>query len=243
MLILAHKSVTVPPKADGIEFDVMKTADGDLAVSHDEEVPGGGYVHRKTMTELRALGYVSLRDVFSNAVADGRHPVLNIEIKGRDCWETVWRQAKQFCAENNYPYDRIVFSSFDHGQLLKLRQADADAKIGLIFGSTYGRWALPLKLHPLTGSGERRKSLTESYLDSVIDTIKPTSLHPTSYNFTRATDYAARHDLDVFVWVSHEKVPGRDDRMRTLARAEHGNPRVHLITDYPAEIRRRAPGL
>lgn len=241
MLILAHKSVTMPPEADGIEFDVMKTADGDLAVSHDEEVPGG-YVHQKTMAELRTLGYVSLRDVFRNAVADGRHPLLNIEIKGKDCWQEAWKQAKQFCAENNYPYDRIVFSSFDHGQLLELRQADPAAKIGLIFGSTYGRWALPLKLHPVTGGGERRKSLTESYLDSVIDTIKPTSLHPTSFNFDRAADYAARHNLDVYVWVSHEKPPGQDTRMSALAQSEKDNPHVHLITDYSAEIRQLARG-
>jgi glycerophosphoryl diester phosphodiesterase len=239
MLVIAHKNTTVPDGADGIEFDVIKTADGDLAVSHDEAVKGGGYVHQKTMDELRSLGFVSLRDVFHEAAARaGGPPLLNIEIKGQDCWETAWRQAREFCAETGYPYERIVFSSFDHAQLLKLRQADHEAKIGLIFGSTLGRWALPLKLHPETGGEGRRKSLTVDYLDSVLDTVKPTSLHPTTWNFDRAASYAAKNNLDLFVWASDENVPEKDARMSDLVHKHAGNPHINIITDHPAEMRR-----
>ena len=239
MLVIAHKSTVVPDGADGIEFDVIKTADGDLAVSHDEAIKGGGYIHQKTMEELRRLGFVSLRDVFNAAAARaGEPPLLNIEIKGQDCWETAWRQARAFCSETGYPYDRIVFSSFDHAQLLELRQADPDAKIGLIFGSTFGRWALPLKLHPATGGVERRKSLTVDYLDSVLHTIKPTSLHPTTWNFDRAAAYAQKHGLDLFVWASHEKAPEKDARIGDLVHIHRDNPHINIITDHAPEMRR-----
>ncbi len=191
------------------------------------------------MDELRRLGFVSLRDVFNAAAArSGEPPLLNIEIKGQDCWETAWRQTRAFCAETGYPYDRIVFSSFDHAQLLKLRQADAEAKIGLIFGSTLGRWALPLKLHPVTGGEGRRKSLTADYLDSVLDTIKPTSLHPTTWNFDRAAAYAKRRGLDLFVWASREKGPEKDARVSDLVHKYAGNPHINIITDHAPEMRR-----
>jgi glycerophosphoryl diester phosphodiesterase len=242
--------------ADGIELDVIKTADGDLAICHDEvlnrHVVGAnprrrdlGFIHQKTMAELRRLdagegqGFASLRDIFALATQhQARAPLINIEIKGENCWEPAWRQARDFCAATGYPYDRIVFSSFDHAQLLALRRADADAKIGLLFGTTIAGLAAPLRLHPETGGTARRASLTRSYLNAVLPTIRPTSLHPSVRNAAFAAQYAEHHGLDLYVWTSGEKKPDSDGRLPRFAQAQRDNPRAHVITGYPAEFRR-----
>ena len=240
--------------ADGIELDVIKTAGGDLAVIHDEplnlHIAGAdrksralGFVHQKTKGELRrmdagdGLGIPALRDVFALAASYGpRQPYINVEIKGEDAWTPAVDQAREFCQKTGYPHEKIVFSSFDHAQLEKLRAADSSAKIGLIFNPTGAGVTWPIRLHPETGGAGHRKAFTVKYADRALAKIKPTSLHVAARNFKKGADYAAKHDLDLFVWASREKPPERDPRIKKIILSQGENPRIHVVTDFPAQV-------
>lgn len=222
--------------ADGLEFDVIATADDDLAVIHSQalnlHVTGAvrkrrnlGYVKNHTMAQLGKMDVgdgepiPSLRDVF-NLAARYNYPVLNIDLTGKGTYALAYKQAKQ----SGYPMDKIIFSSFDHDQLLKLRALDPDIKIGLLFSD---HTKLP-----------GRKKLSTQYIDSVLQTIKPTSIHPIISSVTQdIIDYARQKKLEIYAWTRREKHPDNDRTVLDFARAHKDSADIHLITDYPAEIK------
>ena len=68
--------------------------------------------------------------------------------------------------------------------------------------------------------------------------IKPTSLHPILQDCSdELLNYAAHHKLDVFVWTKNEKAPLDDPAVLTFALKHKKNPHIHLITDFPVEIK------
>jgi len=225
--------------ADGIEIDVYRTADNDLAVIHDDalnlHVEGAdrrrrdrGYVHGHTMDQLRRLKVgdgepiPSLRDVFALATRYN-YPVLNIEVAGKDTYELAYRQAKQ----SGYPMDRIIFSSFNHDELAKLRALDANVKIGLLFDRQ-----IPL-YGPVSGA-----PLTPAYIDSVMTAIRPTSIHPFISNLSaKILAYAKANGLEIYGWTAREKHPERSAWALNFAKKYANDPHVHLITDHPAALK------
>lgn len=134
--------------ADGFELDVHMSADGELVVIHDESVDrttnGTGLVRELTLRELKALdascgmnAYAGARiptlsEVF-DLIRDTRH-IVNVEIKTDD-W--FYPQIEEKCialAEEKAVEDRVIYSSFNHHTLLKLRTLKPDAKLGMLFG-------------------------------------------------------------------------------------------------------------
>ena len=226
--------------SDGLEFDVIRTADNDLAVIHDNalnrHIDGAarrktdrGFVSNHTMSQLRQLNVgdgesvPSLRDLFALA-ARYSQPLLNIDLRGNDTYELAYTQVKQA----GYPLDKIIFSSFDHDQLARLRALDDRVKIGMLF-----RYQ-----NLLLNTAKNQPRLTKQYLDKALPAIRPTSIHPAVRNVTPAIqDYARQHNLDIYAWTHREKHPARNPASLNFARRHKDNPHLHLITDYPAEIK------
>lgn len=134
--------------ADGFELDVHMSRDGELVVIHDESVDrttnGTGLVRELTLEQLKQLDasccmeayrgakIPTLAEVF-NLVRDTHH-IVNVEIK-TDEW--FYPQLEEKClalAKEMAVEDRIIYSSFNHFTLMKLRQLKPDAKLGMLFG-------------------------------------------------------------------------------------------------------------
>ena len=134
--------------ADGFELDVHMSRDGALVVIHDESVDrttdGTGLVRDLTLAQLKELdascgmeGYrgakiPTLEEVF-DLIRDTRH-IVNVEIK-TDEW--FYPQLEEKClalAKEKGVEDRIIYSSFNHFTLIKLRHLKPDAKLGMLFG-------------------------------------------------------------------------------------------------------------
>ncbi len=134
--------------AQGIELDVHESADGELVVIHDETVDrtsnGHGRVVDQTLKELKVLDFSNGKAGFS----DVRIPTLsevyellkptglsiNVEIK---CdviiYWGIWEKLIALERETGMQ-GRIIYSSFNHYVLPKIRELDPDAKIGLLYG-------------------------------------------------------------------------------------------------------------
>lgn len=135
--------------ADGFELDVHMSRDGELVVIHDESVDrttdGTGLVRELTLAQLKSLeascGMEAYRGARIPTLAEVfgliRHTnhIVNVEIK-TDEW--LYPQIEEKClalAKETGVEDRVLYSSFNHHTLMKLRQLKPDAKLGMLFGS------------------------------------------------------------------------------------------------------------
>ena len=155
--------------ADGFELDVHMSLDGELVVIHDESVDrttdGTGLVRDLTLKQLKALDASNGMETYRGAkiptlgevfdlIRDTLH-IVNVEVK-TDEW--FYPQIEEKClalAKEKGVEDRVIYSSFNHYTLLKLRQLKPDAKLGMLFGDIMLKpweYAQPLSvdyLHPM----------------------------------------------------------------------------------------------
>ena len=134
--------------ADGFELDVHMSKDSELVVIHDETVDrttdGTGLVRELTLEQLQALdacnGMENYRGAKIPTLAEvfelirDTHHIVNVEVK-TDEW--FYPQIEEKClalAKEKGVEDRVIYSSFNHHTLMKLRQLEPDAKLGMLFG-------------------------------------------------------------------------------------------------------------
>lgn len=136
--------------ADGVEFDVQMTSDGELVICHnftvDQTSNGTGYVNEHTFEELRALDFGSW---FSEEFAATKIPtlgetldcvkdmeILNVEIKhpSKKRIEVVEKTYNMVKAKGLL--DKTIFSSFDFDVINMLKEIDPNCTCGLLYDPT-----------------------------------------------------------------------------------------------------------
>ncbi len=155
--------------ADGFELDVHLSLDGELVVIHDETLDrttnGTGLVREHTLAQLKELDASNGMTAFQGAqiptlgevfdLIRGTNQIVNVEVKTD---EFFYPQIEEKClalAKEKGVEDQVIYSSFNHYTLIKLRQLKPDAKLGMLFGDImvkpweYAR-QLPVDyLHPM----------------------------------------------------------------------------------------------
>ncbi len=120
--------------ADGVEFDVRRSADGALVVHHDAEVPGVGLICETKVADLPA--HVP---VLGAVIAACRGMAMNVEIKnkpgdpGADPSGALARAVAAELAEQGRLEDVIV-SSFDAPTIEAVRAAEPALPVGWLLG-------------------------------------------------------------------------------------------------------------
>lgn len=158
---------------DGFELDVHFSKDGHLVVIHDETVDrttnGKGRVWDMTLAELQSLDACAGKEAYRGAkiptlaqvleLIQGTDLIINIEIKTDKIFypgieEAVLNLVRQMGLEN-----QIIYSSFNHFTLRKVRQLDKDAKLGMLFADVlvepwkYASQMLDVQyLHPMAAN-------------------------------------------------------------------------------------------
>lgn len=133
--------------ADGIELDVQLTKDGQIVVIHDERIDrtseGTGYVRDYTLEELRQMSFdnhmeqykgvkiPTLREVLE-LVKPGRMQV-NIELKTGIFWYPEIEEKTVKLVRDAGMEDRVVYSSFNHYSVQKVRSIDSRAETAYLF--------------------------------------------------------------------------------------------------------------
>lgn len=116
---------------DGFELDVQPTRDGVCLVLHDETLDrtatAGGTLRQMNAAELPRLkngeSVPHLLDVL-------QLPALrvNVELKGRSSWKPALA-----AVESANALDRVLFSSFEHREILQLWTACPEARCGFLW--------------------------------------------------------------------------------------------------------------
>jgi len=137
--------------ADGIELDVQLSKDGELVVIHDETIHrvsnGTGHVKDYTLEELKKFNYNKVFPQYERAdiptlqeVYELIYPTkltINVELKTSIVFyegieEKLIKLSKKMDMEN-----RILYSSFNHYSLMKLKEIAPETKIGILFANEF----------------------------------------------------------------------------------------------------------
>lgn len=139
--------LAVQQGADGVELDVHLTRDGELAVAHDERVDrvsdGVGRICDMTLKELKKLRFnathpeyegaqmPTLREVYELLKPAGLQ--INLEIKnGVYAYPGIEEKCLALAAEMGME-DRILYSSFNHYSMRRIKKLKPDALCGLLY--------------------------------------------------------------------------------------------------------------
>ena len=133
--------------ADGIELDVQLTADRQIIVLHDETVnrtsDGTGYVANLTLEELKKLHFNKIHPEYTKAAIPTLQEVLalvkptpmivNIELKtGVNFYEGI-EEAVLKLVQDMEMEDRVIYSSFNHYSIVRIKRLKPDAKCGFLY--------------------------------------------------------------------------------------------------------------
>lgn len=139
--------LAVEQGADGVELDVQLTKDGEVVVVHDETIDrvsnGTGYVQDYTLEELKAFRFNKTHPEFPDAVIPTLKEVLqlleptglsvNIELKtGIIRYDGMEERVLTLVKEMEME-DRVIYSSFHHASLVKIKKLDSGARTGLLY--------------------------------------------------------------------------------------------------------------
>jgi glycerophosphoryl diester phosphodiesterase len=216
---MASFQLAMEQQCDFIELDIHLNKDEHIVVCHDETIDrttsGNGKIIDLTLSELKSVdagswfnsSYAGQQIPLLSEVLDYIPPemVLNIEIK-----QSYDGRLEKLTADLIRQYDRmdsVLFTSFDHKLLYRLKQYAPEARIGLVYGTML---ANPLQLIKDFG-------------------LEVYSIHP-HYEMITAYDIAAirSHGCQVFVWtVNNQK------DMKILLRHNVSG----IITDYASRMR------
>lgn len=139
--------------ADGVELDVQLSVDGEIVVIHDETVNrvsgGEGRVSMMTLAELKKLrvngGWPAtekaeiptLREVFEFLLPTGLG--INVELKNTD---EPYEGLEEKCialAEKMGIAGRVLYSSFNHLSLQRVKAIEPSLPCGLLYDATMVR--------------------------------------------------------------------------------------------------------
>jgi glycerophosphoryl diester phosphodiesterase len=179
--------------ADFIEIDIQESKDGQLVITHDEDLDRltgkQGFVKDYTLSELRTLDFgegesiPTLQEVIE--LTNGRIE-LNCEIKVKDISNKVVDIIKNYKVINT-----VVISSFLHEELLKLKKMEPTLRLASLEPTEF------LK----NFNDERKKEMIKFCINNDLYAINPFySLVDQGF-----VDFAHDNNLKVFPWTVDSK--------------------------------------
>lgn len=203
--------------ADGIELDVQLTKDGELVVIHDETIDrtsnGSGRVGDFTYAKLLKYNYNRLHPEYENVGIPTLEEVfalirptdlsINVELKTGEVFYPGIEERVLDLAARMGMESRIIYSSFNHYTVRRIKELNAQAKTGMLYSDGI--------IHPV------------SYAAYVVEAD---ALHPALFNicYPGFFEECRKRGKSVHVWTVNEEAD-----MRIVC--EHQADA--MITNYP----------
>ncbi len=178
--------------ADGVELDVQLTKDDVIVVCHDEKIDrtsnGAGFIKDYTYEELLKFDFCNGNLAFEGTriptmeeVFDLLAPTdltINIELKTGEIFYPDLEEKIIALTKKKGFSDRVIYSSFNHYSVMKIKDLDPDAKVGFLYQDG-----------PLNMPGYAAENGVNA-------------LHPAMYNlqYEGFIDDCNMFDIDVNVW-------------------------------------------
>lgn len=184
--------------AAGVELDVQLTKDNVIVVCHDEKIDrtsnGAGFIRDYTLEELKKFDFSNgngayegtqiptMEEVFD--LLDPTGLTINIELKTGEYFYPGLEEAIVELTKKKGWMDRVIFSSFNHYSIMKIKEIAPEALVGFLYAD---------------GTLNMPGYAAENQVDA---------LHPAFYNlqYPDYMDDCNMFDIDVNVWtVNSEK--------------------------------------
>ena len=220
--------------ADGVELDVHLTKDGEVVVAHDDEVDrvsnGTGLIRNMSLMELKKLCFnrthpefenvtiPTLKEVFDLLKPTGLH--VNVEIKSD---RLFFANMEEKCIKLAYEAgmaDRVMYSSFDHLSLMRIKRIHPKIYVGLL------KAHMPKELKPVDPW-------------EIVHKMGFNAIHPhySELLIPGIMEKARAMGMDMNVWTVNEDMDIR------LALHRRVNMLIGDRPDHAVEIRRRLGSL
>jgi len=154
--------------ADGIELDVQLTKDGKIVIIHDETInrvsDGEGWVKDFTLKELKKFSFSKIHPEYGFVeiptleeffeMMQGNNLDINIELKTGFIFYEGLEEKTAALAKKMRMEERIIYSSFNHYSVQKIKKLAPMSKTGLLFTDgfigvpVYGKNLEVNALHP-----------------------------------------------------------------------------------------------
>ncbi len=203
--------------ADGIELDVQMTKDGELVVIHDETINrvsnGKGWVKDYTYEELKKFNFNKTHLEYTKEEIPTLEQVyllikptnltINVEIKTGIVFYPGIEERVLELTERLGMKERVIYSSFNHYTIRKIKELDPQAKTGMLY----------------------EDGIIDA-VDYACDVVKADALHPAGYNvfYLGFLERCRERKRLLHVWTINE-----EKHMRMLCEAGVDA----LITNYP----------
>jgi len=181
-------------KADYVEFDVQETRDGNLVVTHDEDIKRitgkDGLIKDMTLNELRKLNFgegekiptlQELVELTKNKIG------LNCEIKVERITEKVIHVFREYDI-----IDTTLVSSFIHDELLKIQKLEPSLKLA----------SLEPTPSTIKIDWDKKKEMIQYCIDNNLYAINPLVMMVDQ----QFVDFAHVNKIKVFPWTVDSKV-------------------------------------
>lgn len=137
--------------ADGIELDVQMTSDGQLVIMHDETVNRvsnqSGYVKDFTYEEISQINVNKKFKEFGSVKIPTLEEVyllmrdndlqINVELKNGVIFYDQLEERVLQLTERMGLKDRVIYSSFNHYSVMKLKKLDHTVRTGFLYEDGY----------------------------------------------------------------------------------------------------------
>ena len=181
-------------KADFIEFDVQKTLDGELVITHDEDIKRitghDGIISKMTLNELKMLDFGEGEKIptLEELVKLTKNKIkLNCEIKVKGITEKVIKIFRKWDILNT-----TIVSSFIHEELLAIQKLAPSVRLA--------------SLEPTPGTIKidwvRKKEMIEYCINNKLYAINPIVMMVDQ----QFIDYAHANDIKVFPWTVDSRI-------------------------------------
>jgi len=263
---------SVVPYADGVETDAVLSSDGFVFLVHDtlftgykatyelegrlredsRLLAGGRRIDQMTASEIDNLALVDgqkiprLEDIFPILAQAPADFIVNLEIKAAGALAASLEKIKAAEERRLIRPGMFFFSSFNHVELLKARQAFPGLPIGMLYepGNTQ---KTPMYPWLQSEDGDYTPFSLERLTDSIFSDINPRYICLNEYDLNPHIVKAIHdHDakLKIFVWWYYsEGEPANNTRLFNtlyyLDKAGLGDIVAGVITDYPAQMKKQ----
>ena len=134
-------------RADGVELDIQLSKDGEIMVCHDEKLDrtssGTGWLKDYTLSELKSMDFSNGMEEYKGVTIPTMGEVfdllkdtgmtVNIELKtGLFHYPGIERKIVEMVREKGFE-GKVIYTSFNHLSLEKIRLLDKDAKLGFLY--------------------------------------------------------------------------------------------------------------
>lgn len=123
--------------AVGVELDVQLSKDGEVVAIHDEKVDrttdGKGFVKDFSFAELKKWQVPSLAEVFE--LLSNSDIAINVELKTDIIFYAGIEEKALNIAAKHGMMNRVIWSSFNHYSMMRIKQLDKSAETALLCGN------------------------------------------------------------------------------------------------------------